>query len=176
MELLTTTDAWRYFVAPIDSPSSDFGPFETVVDRWREKAGPGLLPAWRSFELMDFEGWWGWLTVIDLLSDDATDHRYRLWGSNLARVFGMEMTGRRMADEWGGPSDARHYSSGDIELLRAVAGTPCIGVASGPIDGRFPTIHAMTTVRMPMADDGQIVTRVLSAVVLREEDDPWPPR
>ncbi len=162
---------WSYFLANIDMAPSAFGTHRSIVELWNAKRENGSLPAWRDFDFLDFEGWWGWLSMIELLSPDASSMVYRLWGTNLARYIGLEMTGKSMTDVYShvpDASDSRTYSEDDLIFLREVVGRREIGYATGPVDWDLPQYNWMATVRLPLADDGSTVDRVLSAVIFRD--------
>lgn len=175
MEILSQEGDWYYLLTPLDTSSSELGPFSSFIDLWRARSRNGKLPAWRDFELADFHDWWGWITVIDFLSDDPGDHRYRLWGSRLARTVEFEMTGLCMKDNWGDENHAANFTDVDLEFLTAMRKGGNIGYYSGPVDLRFPGVQLMQTLRLPLADDGTTVDRVMSAVIMASPEEAWRP-
>lgn len=115
------------------------------------------------------------LTVIDIFSDDIRDHRYRLWGSLLANATETEMTGRRMADNWGEVNDASTYTDADLEFLKVMRKGENIGLYMGPIDGQFPGVRTLLTLRLPLSSNGGTVDRVMSATRITIPEETWRP-
>lgn len=172
-------DDWAYYLADTSLRASDGGPFADLIELWRNKADPDTtdpsLPTWSDFELSDFQDWWGWLTVIDFLSDEPTDHVYRLWGSNLVNRLHVEMTGRKMSDHWGDCTDAQGSVSVDIALLAAIREQRKIGFSIGPIDRRYPGLGSVGTLRLPLSKDGKSVDQILNANILATTKNVWRP-
>jgi hypothetical protein len=50
----------------------------------------------------------GYILILDVL-DDGTDYRYRLYGSEIARVAGFDMTGKRTSEMVTGPLASTFY-------------------------------------------------------------------
>ena len=175
MKIMKHEGDWCYLLVAIDTPATALGPFESFVDLWRAKRCDERLPAWRDFELSDFQGWWGWITVIDFLAADPRDHRYRLWGSQLTNATEIEMTSLRMADNWDGPGKATSFTDIDIEFLAAIRTGENIGWYTGPLNSRFPGVQTLQTIRMPLADDGVTVDKVMSATLVSSPEKAWWP-
>ncbi len=87
-------DQWMMATFPIDAPSEVFGEFESFIRVWKAKVKNDRLPDWRDFELQDFEGWYGWLSVFDVEQRNPLRLRCRLWGTNLVRMFGYDLTNK----------------------------------------------------------------------------------
>lgn len=157
-------EAWTYFLYDLNTPASNFKHHASFIETWNKKRVGGNLPAWRNFELEDFRDWYGMITVIDLLSPDGSDGRYRLWGGKLADFIGHDLTGHAMSDHRSSKRHGYCYSATDFEFFRAMISERKIGYHVGPVDSSDTNIKQIATVRLPLADDGHTIDRFLSAV------------
>lgn len=66
-----------------------------LYDLWRKKRGGRPAPSRGDFTVEELRSWLGHLMIIDC---DGEDGRYRLYGTELTRIFGFDLTGRRVAD------------------------------------------------------------------------------
>jgi len=68
---------------------------------WKSKRGRSRLPARRAFDFGELKPWLGHIILFDVVPDgldDGADFRYRLVGSNLTRVLGIDPTGRSVSE------------------------------------------------------------------------------
>lgn len=151
-------DEWDYTFFPFDTPASLFGRFSAFKALWDRKRSGSRLPAWRDFELMDFEPWWGWLTVEDIVTTEgyAYDSVYRLFGTQVVELFQSDFTGRRMSEIEGflTPVDIRNGVKMVSERL--------ITVSRGPMQWQDRTYKSYTFMEVPLADDGERIDKVLA--------------
>lgn len=160
--------AWVYEIHAFDTPAACFGPHESLVALWRDCCPDAETPpSRRAFSFEDFRGWWGWITLIDLLDAEGGAVRYRLWGSELASLTKLEMTGKTMQDHHGVRADGTNYNDVDLAFIRELTARCAIGRSNGPVDWDMPGYKSMTTVRLPLSADGVHVTGFLSGVVAR---------
>lgn len=161
----TAEDDWTYHLVHMETPPECFDMFATVVELWQVKKRGDSLPAWRNFDFDEFKDWWGWLTVIDLIPGGVFDGQFRLYGSNLVDLIGKELTGKSLRGGAMAPSiDQNGYKTHDFGFLEDVTRMPAIGIASGPVFWQNRDHVTITTLRLPLADDGKNVDRILSAV------------
>lgn len=123
---------------------------------WTAKRGERGLPARRDFSWMELRPWFGNLILVDVIGD-GEDFLYRLWGSELARFLGYELTGRRSSEveSWLGPNPMREY--------RQVCRT------REPLSVLVRIPDSKDTVRMdkldlPLSGDGRRVDKVMAAI------------
>lgn len=163
---------WSYFLVDADDSAINFGDHTSILKVWAAKRRGTSFPAWRDFDLADFQNWWGWLTLIDVDIADLAGSRmtYRLWGTRLVNALGLEMTGKSMTDVYTAQPDAldgRSYNDHDLAFVREIAAEGKVGYSIGPVDWDLPEYTWMATIRLPLASDGRTVDHILSAVILR---------
>lgn len=71
-----------------------FGEFHDIKSLWDSKREPGKIPAWSDFTFDDFDGYYGQLTVEEVISHAPFDAVFRLWGSHWVDVYQTELTGK----------------------------------------------------------------------------------
>lgn len=69
----------------------------SLYRHWDEKRQGRPMPVWEDFELLDMKEWLGNLNLVDV-EDEGRAFRYRVFGSNLVRFSGRDMTGRCVHD------------------------------------------------------------------------------
>ncbi len=151
--------AWTYETFSQDMPARDFGPFEDFVSLWRSKWVGDSLPAWRDFEFDDFNGWHGWLIVEDIIPDGSGDVRFRLWGTEVTELFEMDLTGKLMS-ELGEES----FDPEEFELVKRIVQEGVILRSTGSLAWRGRGYRKVTTLELPLADDGNTVNKILCGV------------
>lgn len=174
-----TQNGWTYSVYDLDTPAQDFGQFEGIVNIWNAKRCDGTLPAWRDFELDDFEGWWGWVTAMDLKFTQGQDGvgidaHYRLWGSNLTDLLGTDLTNKSIHSREASYGVLEGgFSSHDFRLFRELVNGPAIGRSNGTIFWEKQRSYvSLTNIRLPLADDGKTVDKFMSVVKRGEPQEP----
>ncbi len=169
MEMWSKIEHWTYYISSLDTPSTQFEYHEPMVALWNDKRHGTQLPAWSDFELEDFKGWWGWITVVDCLSPDGDDWVYRLWGSEVARFTGHEMTGKAMkAKQSDDVVDVLHYNDHDFDHMKLLYDEKKIGLLEGPVNTEIPNLNWVSINRLPLANDGSRVDKFLNAVSPRK--------
>ena len=164
MEPTIKTEAWSYYVSDLNAPLSQFEFHSTIVALWNQKREGDRLPAWSDFELMDLKEWWGWLTVLDQLKPDGSDWKYRLWGTEVARLTGHEMTGKTLRQQQSNIVEFSHYNDQDFEHLKVLTDQRKIGLLEGPVKFELETFNWVSIIRLPLSDDGFRIDKFLSAV------------
>ncbi|NMM43140.1 PAS domain-containing protein [Rhodospirillaceae bacterium KN72] len=158
---------WRYDLFPFDAPGDCFPRNDRFVALWQSKVVNGAVPARADFQMEELKPWLGWLTILEILDPVAPRARFRLWGSHLAELTRLEMTGKTMQERFGEGSDATHYNAADLEFIREIVTRPCIGLAAGPVDWDIPDYALMSTVRLPISFRGDgIADGIISQVTV----------
>lgn len=165
MAVWRTVDNWTYEIHAADTDAACFANHESLVELWHGKRVGEALPARSDFDFEDFRGWWGWVTIGELLDPEGGVMRFRLWGSKVAELTQLEMTGKTMHDHHGTRPDATSYDDIDLDFIRELTVRRGIGRSIGPVDWNMPDYARMETVRLPLADDGHAVDGFLSGVV-----------
>ncbi len=86
---------WRIF--PLDAPTATFSPFKGPVDQWRAKRGERPFPRWNDYDIGDFAGWYGWIS-LNRVDPRNRDVLVELFGTRLSESLGIELTGRTLRD------------------------------------------------------------------------------
>lgn len=63
---------------------------------WLDRAAGRPMPARADIDVFEMKRWLGHLMLVEMLEGGA-DYRYRLYGSNVALLFGRDRTGQTMA-------------------------------------------------------------------------------
>ena len=110
-----------------------------LLDLWRSKRPPGVVPHRAEFDGFTLRPWLGWLTVYEEL-DDKADFFVRLDGTNIVALTGDEWTGRRMSE-----LDPR-YAVPVLKTLRRAARErqPIVDRFYNPAVKDFLTFHRVT--------------------------------
>ena len=90
------------------------GPLRFLAMHWQAIARDGALPHIRKIDPFELRPALGYLMVLDPI-DDGRDFRYRLYGSAIARISGLDMTGRKTSEH---PASA-YVSEFGIAIYRA---------------------------------------------------------
>lgn len=135
-----------------------------VWDRWR---GAQFAPRWRIPDMIELPSRvLSYLTVVDV-RPEPEDFIYRYWGGGHRLVYGVELTGR---------SVAKHVPPALRETFveqyrRVVADRQPLGFRH-QLCGDDGTLQQQT-LRLPLSDDGETVTQVLSYVDWGRRDKEW---
>ncbi|MBO6838267.1 MAG: hypothetical protein RLW87_04220 [Alphaproteobacteria bacterium] len=156
---------WLYEVFDLTTDPGEFGAHADFVRIWAAKLAPGKLPLKSEIGFEDFRGWWGWITLGEVLDPEGGAMRYRLWGSHVAELTRLEMTGKTMQQQYGERIDATNYNEFDLAFIQRLVREPAIGRQSGPVDWDIPDYQRMSTLRLPLSRDGSRVDYLVSAVI-----------
>ncbi len=148
---------WR--VVTLDTPAVAFSAFEGVVDQWHTKQASHPLPRWRDYEISDFAGWYGWVSLyrIDL---QARDVFAELFGSNFAEAVGFDITGKSMRDPASGVYPS--YAERTFSHLSEVITKPGFGVRFFSLAALGRDHVAGRIIDLPIAKNGDEATHVVS--------------
>jgi len=135
------------------------GPLRFLATHWRALAGNGVLPHIREIDPFKLRPALGYLMVLDPL-DGGRDFRYRLYGSAIARISGLDMTKRKMSEH---PASS-YVSEFSIAIYRASL------ILRAPIySTRHPVGAELTMLwhrlSLPFADDAGAPTRILAGTM-----------
>lgn len=127
-----------------------------VYDYWRGCAGARRMPSRSDIDPVAIADL---LPAIGLLDcgENPGDVRYRLAGTRLQEIFGLELTSRSVFDLDLG--DKRGYWATAYSKV-ITEKTPMQGALKGPIANRDHII--LFWLRLPLSEDGKIVNKILS--------------
>jgi len=161
MSLVTTTeDNWKYYRYNFDDPVTDFPHFESLWELWQTRRLDGKLPAWKDFDLIDFRGWYGFITVFDVLSDPF-DLKYRLFGTEMVAMYKAEYTGKTIRE-----NSFEIEDSEDLNHFEGLYNERKVGASSGPIYWDNRQWRKLSFLDLPLSNDGSTITNFLT--IMRE--------
>lgn len=165
MTLWMIDGAWRYETFPTDAPPSTFGETAPMVARWQEKitaTANGRFPAWSDFDLPDLEGFWGWAVVYDAVDLAMPSFRVRLWGTQVARTCGYDLSGQLLTpSEEDHPPDYVTITQNDLQFLAHLVETVQIGYMGGPYKAEYYDLLQYRELLLPLSDGTDTVTSLL---------------
>jgi len=168
MKMWGELEGWTYYVGDLNTPVSALEHHGSLVHIWNSKRRDAGLPAWSDFQLEDFADWWGWLTVMDCVTDDPRDWVYRLWGSRVVDFKGQEMT-RKPLGYMGlkTTADGASYNDMDFDHMSMLYREQKIGLFEGPVTTDMRDVNWVATIRLPLASDGTHIDKFLNGVCAR---------
>jgi len=157
---------WTRELLDLETPSAALGPFESIAELWRGKRKDGALPAWRDFDFADFKGWYGWLSVYDVIGRQPFDFRARLWGSQLVDLLGHDMTGKspRCGDAALGVFRGG-FNEDDMSFMSRIVDEPCLARTTGSVYWQNRRHVRYTDLFLPLSTDGRQANGILNATV-----------
>lgn len=126
-----------------------------LYDYWQSCAGKRKMPSRKDIDPLSMRQHLPFISLIDIC-DGMRGATVRLAGTRLRDIYGVELTGKCLADlEWG---EKRRYWRTVYGGILASA-TPKNGAVRGPIAKRdFVTLFWL---RLPLSDDGARVNKIL---------------
>ncbi len=159
----TPTEYWSYRVYDSATPSALFGEFAPLVELWRAKCVDDQLPAWRDFDLQEFAGWYGHIS-LGHVSPDMMEMALLLWGTKLAQWWDKDYTGKAMKVV-SGPCNSGQIDRSYVRELLTGKG---VGVCGGNLWNHQRKFVNIKSIELPLQFDGS-TSRILS-IYLREAD------
>ncbi len=142
-----------------------------IYDYWRRAAGPRRLPGRADLDPALIGHLLPGISIIDVgARHDAL--RYRLAGSRLREIYGIEVTGLSVFDLNLGQRTP-YWRAAFRRVVNDI--TPMQGAVKGPVHGRDHIV--LFWLRLPLADDGARVNKILChdvgipVIVSREEKE-----
>jgi hypothetical protein len=133
---------------------------------WQSKRRGRRLPARGDLRPEELKPWLGNLIVLDVI-DGGRDFRYRLFGTNVVRQAGFDMTGKLLS-EYPIEDALPHFFATHREVVRRAA------PAFGEHDPRVAHVRRRRRLILPFGEDGRTVDRTMTAnyaiEVVREPD------
>jgi hypothetical protein len=148
------------------APSLTAPPLRFLLDHWHRLTDAGALPRARDIDAVELRPALGHMMLLEPV-DLGRDFRYRLYGGELARVSGFDMTGKCLSEH---PASAYAAAFG-IALYRAVMQRrrPLYTVRH-PVGAKIA--RRWQALALPFVDDADDtrVTRLLCATVAVDRD------
>ncbi len=142
-----------------------FPRLQQLYDYWYRVRGTRDVPLRSDIDPLDMRGVLGHVVLLDVKRDPIR-FRFRLVGTELARVRGVDLTGRYI-------DEANVFSAHDalIRFYTRTVTEPCIGLQRGPdklVDAR---IGCMFRLALPMSSDGRAIDMILGGFEYRRTSD-----
>ena len=145
------------FVEAIRSPA-----LRRLAGYWQQRHRPrGGLPGRSDIDPSDFVWLLGRVFLIEVLQErPELDFRFRLFGSQMAQVYGRDLTGRRLSE-----IDDREFSAALRPDYMAVVETGLPSHRRGRLEWSGRGHIGYERILLPLAGDGERVDMLLGASI-----------
>ena len=150
-------DGWTCKIFHKDAPGDDFGDFGDLKTLWDTRRQGEALPAWKDFALEDFDGWFGWMVVEDIIPGPRYDAEYRLWGTHVTSLYNADLTGQRLSE-----TDGKDFTEEEYELIEEMLNEQTISLCTGPMQWQRRSFVRFSRIALPLADDGDTIDKYLT--------------
>ena len=134
-------------------------PLRFLAEYWQELCSEGRLPHHRQVDPLAMRPALGYIMLVDAV-EGGRDFRYRLYGSIIARVSGVDLTGRLLS---------HHPASIYVTEFGLAAYRAALVLRAPLYTERAPALAERTMlwqrIALPLVDDAGEVTRFLVATV-----------
>lgn len=166
-----TKSPWTYMAFPNDASPDAFGKLKTFVELWRSKwPDQNTFPRWRDFDPLEFEGWWGQVSLAEVIHDPV-DLRWVLWGTTITDWWGSDYTNKLVSEI---PDVSGVWENFERGYLEQLIDERLIGFVSGSLSPQRRGYINISGVDLPIEKEGKI-THILSAYVMAEPNDKFKP-
>ncbi|MDX1402008.1 MAG: hypothetical protein R3245_08805 [Kiloniellales bacterium] len=138
--------------------------FEDLVQLWKGKRKGRIVPAWSDFDVFDFKGWHGNISVYEI-SYDPFDYSCILSGVEVDGVFGRTMTGVKGSEL----AEARVEHPASMAFYEMASIKMKIVKTQGGLNIKGREHINVTFVGFPLSDDGLRSTHTLEALICSEK-------
>ena len=135
-----------------------FEGFESALSLWRAKAGDRPFPRWADFDIADFAGWYGWVSLGRLEPHDR-DVFVEMYGSEIAQMVGFELTGKSLRASGAGISE--QFAESLFSHFTAVLDGPGIGTRVYSLESMKRGHIAARSIDLPISKGGPDATHIL---------------
>jgi len=131
-----------------------------LYDLWNAKRGTRQAPPRSDFSFEDLRPWFGHLMLLDCIGGD--EYRYRLYGTELVRLFGFDLTGKLVGDA------ASQIGDKPLDEYRQVVriGAPAYVSRISPSAREYLQVDKLA---LPLMEGGR-VTKILGAIYLSDSE------
>ncbi len=151
---------WKFEYFESDSEISIYPGAKDFISLWNLKRGSQRAPQWSDYDWDDLAPWWGSLLIIDY-SYDPFDYRYRLFGTKLVELMGIDVTGQ-MASEM---RDEKFNVTMDIPFYKFVAENIYLARASGSFDWQNRDHVQASFIEVPLSSDQNRASHTISLLI-----------
>ncbi|SME97578.1 PAS domain-containing protein [Tistlia consotensis] len=126
---------------------------------WAERGGSGL-PRRADIDPADFVWLLGQVFLIDVIREPELDFRFRLFGSEMARVYGRDLTGSRLSE-----LDDQDYTAALRPDYASVVATGRPLLRRGRLEWLDRSHIGYERLLLPLSADGRLIDVILGATV-----------
>ncbi|MBI1774748.1 MAG: PAS domain-containing protein [Proteobacteria bacterium] len=134
-------------------------PLRFLINHWHGLARGGVLPYLREIDPLALRPALGYLMLLDAV-DGGLDFRYRLYGSIIAEISKLEMTGKLLSE---------HPASSYTTEFGIAASRAALCRRAALYTTRKPMMAEVTSqwqrVALPLVDDSGVAVRLLAGTV-----------
>jgi hypothetical protein len=133
---------------------------------WDEKRGTRAMPRRAEIDPVEMRAHLPCIGLVDVV-DDGSDFRFRLLGTEFARLFGRDSTGKTLTEVYGAgdPEVLRWMTASYAEVLRTRRPVLRIGTMRA-VQKDFIRCDALL---LPLSEDGERVNMVLGRTLFQIE-------
>ncbi|MEQ8265708.1 PAS domain-containing protein [Parvibaculum sp.] len=132
-------------------------PLPGLVAYWERKRGTRSMPAPRDIDPVEIPRLMPWITIADV-TYDPLDFRYRLVGTRIVEMGGIDRTGKSLREGHEGERLEERLAA--LRELLEKKGPVALG---GRLDWLGRGYRKFQCVHLPLSDDDRTVTRLIAA-------------
>ncbi|MEH6631537.1 MAG: hypothetical protein V7776_11945 [Halopseudomonas aestusnigri] len=161
MAVCSEIDGWVFECFDLDTPATEFGKLEPIVNLWRSKFEGAKVPSWASFDFYDFKGWHGKVTKASIISYDPYDWQYDIFGTEFVELYGKDWTNKKGSD-----AESIHVDyDASVEFYKMACEKCLITRASGKVPWYGLRHKHIEIVELPLSNDGTTVTDIIEFIL-----------
>lgn len=162
----TSEPAYRFFQREVAIADLRNPLFADALTVWNTLRGDAIAPPWRVADMLRYPpAVIPFISVADLTADG--DFRYRYWGTGHVEVKGYDYTGRSPRDH----EPAEYGRMIDSEYRAVAESVQPMAFIHDVRPGLAQVSKFQETMRLPLANDGQTVSGVISFADWRSKAD-----
>ncbi len=108
-----------------ESAPETFEVFRDAVALWRQKARQNAFPSWQDYDIPDFRGWFGQVSLARVVRSPF-DAVFEFYGTALSRFSPRDMTGHPLSELF--PAERRDERDRVFDYIRALWREKGIGI------------------------------------------------
>lgn len=157
----------KFTVLNVEEISCEFevgNPLRDVMVLWKNWSKGNAAPTWQDIELPAIPPVILPQTLVVDVINGGEDYQYRFWGSDYTRNYGIDETGLLLSESLG-PGFIE--ASRNQYALVTKSKKPCCFIAT-IIAPRSGIVQAKTNLRLPIMDEPDTVTKILTATMFHK--------
>ncbi|MEP0708963.1 PAS domain-containing protein [Parvibaculum sp.] len=144
-------------LTPLEDLDALWQPLPGLISYWERKRGARRMPAPSDIDPVEIPRLMPWITIADV-TYHPLDFRYRLVGTRIVEMGGIDRTGQSLREGHEGERLEERLAA--LENLLAGKGPVALG---GRLDWLGRGYRKFQCVHLPLSDDDETVTRLVAA-------------